>query len=368
MLVGRPVKYVEDRVTHIVNNDHCGSDRHYDAALAFDDDGILKALRIECVDDYGAYLQFGTGTHGNGALADRRPLRRIQHVEYSLCAVLTNKNQQGAYRGFGAEVSNWMLERLVDLAARDLGMDRVEIRRRNLLDARPVPVRHADRQHLRQRQLPGRAGEDPRGGRLRPLGRLPRAGAPRGPARRHRRRRLAGAQRLQLDRVLVLVRQAGVHADLEPGEREPADRPDRADRGHAALAVAVGQQPGDRRLAGRGRGVRRRPERRRRDLRRLAARAAGHRAGRLALHGDGLGRGGRRGRGAEGEDPAHRLRPARGGGGRPGVPRRRRRRSRARRTSTSTLAEIALTAYMFRLDLPPDMESGLARSTRTTTR
>ena len=39
MLAGRPVKYVEDRVTHIVNNDHCGSDRRYEAALAFDDDG-----------------------------------------------------------------------------------------------------------------------------------------------------------------------------------------------------------------------------------------------------------------------------------------------------------------------------------------
>ena len=74
MLVGQPVKYVEDRVTHIVNNDHCGSDRRYEAALAFDDDGTFQALRIACVDDYGAYLQFGTGTHGNGALADRRPV------------------------------------------------------------------------------------------------------------------------------------------------------------------------------------------------------------------------------------------------------------------------------------------------------
>ncbi len=139
MQVGQPVKYVEDRVTHIVNNDHCGSDRHYDAALAFDDDGILKALRIDCVDDYGAYLQFGTGTHGNGLSQIVGPYGSIKHVEYSLCAVLTNKNQQGAYRGFGAEVSNWMLERLVDLAARDLGMDRVEIRRRNLLTPDQFP-------------------------------------------------------------------------------------------------------------------------------------------------------------------------------------------------------------------------------------
>lgn len=56
-------------------------------------------------------------------------------------AVLTNKNQQGAYRGFGAEVSSWMLERLVDMAARALGMDRVELRRRNLITADQFPYR-----------------------------------------------------------------------------------------------------------------------------------------------------------------------------------------------------------------------------------
>jgi CO/xanthine dehydrogenase Mo-binding subunit len=140
MVAGRPVKYVEDRVTHILNNDHAGSDRWYDAALAFDDDGTFRALRLACVDDYGAYLQFGTGTHGN-ALSQVVGPYRIQHVDYALTAVLTNKNQQGAYRGFGAEVSNWVLERLVDLAARDLGMDRVEIRRRNLIGPDEFPYR-----------------------------------------------------------------------------------------------------------------------------------------------------------------------------------------------------------------------------------
>jgi CO/xanthine dehydrogenase Mo-binding subunit len=139
-LVGRPVKYVEDRIDHIVNNDHAGSDRHYDAELAFDDDGTFLALRIRVVDDYGAYLQFGTGTHGNSLSQIVGPYR-IGEVEYSMQAVLTNKNQQGAYRGFGAEVSNWVLERLVDFAARDLGVDRVELRRRNLIGPDEFPYR-----------------------------------------------------------------------------------------------------------------------------------------------------------------------------------------------------------------------------------
>ena len=140
IVAGCPVKYVEDRAAHITNNDHCGSDRQYEASLAFDDDGTFQAVRISCTDDYGAYMQFGTGTHGN-ALSQIVGPYRIQHVEYSLAAILTNKNQQGAYRGFGAEVSNWVIERLVDLAARDLGVDRVDIRRRNLIAADQFPYR-----------------------------------------------------------------------------------------------------------------------------------------------------------------------------------------------------------------------------------
>jgi carbon-monoxide dehydrogenase large subunit len=140
MIVGRPVKYVEDRITHIVNNDHAGSDRLYDAELAFEDDGTFRALRISVVDDYGAYLQFGTGTHGNSLSQITGPYQ-IDHVEYALAAILTNKNQQGAYRGFGAEVSNWVLERLVDMAARELEMDRVEIRRKNLITPEMFPYR-----------------------------------------------------------------------------------------------------------------------------------------------------------------------------------------------------------------------------------
>jgi CO/xanthine dehydrogenase Mo-binding subunit len=98
MVVGRPVKYVEDRITHIVNNDHCGSDRYYDAELAFDDDGIFQALRIDCVDDYGAYLQFGTGTHGN-ALSQIVGPYRIQHVQYFQHAILRTRTSRAPTAG-----------------------------------------------------------------------------------------------------------------------------------------------------------------------------------------------------------------------------------------------------------------------------
>ena len=82
----------------------------------------------------------GADRGANQPLYVTRP-RYVAHNHNRLHAVLTNKNQQGAYRGFGAEVSNWMLERLVDLAAHDLGLDRVEIRRRNLIAADQFPYR-----------------------------------------------------------------------------------------------------------------------------------------------------------------------------------------------------------------------------------
>jgi len=135
---GRPVKYVEDRIDNLANCDHHGSDRVYDVELALTRAGIMTSLRIKTVDDYGAYIQFGVGHHGN-ALAQVTGPYRIKSVEYGVTAVLTNKCQQGAYRGFGSEVNNWMLERMVDMAAKELDLDPVEIRRRNFIGKDEFP-------------------------------------------------------------------------------------------------------------------------------------------------------------------------------------------------------------------------------------
>jgi CO/xanthine dehydrogenase Mo-binding subunit len=129
---GRPVMYLEDRIDNISNCDHHGSDRVYNVQLALMRDGTMRGIKIDTVDDYGAYIQFGVGHHGN-ALAQVVGPYRIASVEYRVRAALTNKNQQGAYRGFGSEVNNWMLEQMVDKAARELGIDPVEIRRRNFI-------------------------------------------------------------------------------------------------------------------------------------------------------------------------------------------------------------------------------------------
>ena len=136
--VGRPVVYLEDRVDNISNCDHHGSDRVYDVELAVMRDGTLRGIKIDVIDDYGAYIQFGVGHHGN-ALAQVTGPYKIGSVRYRVRAALTNKNQQGAYRGFGSEVNNWMLEQMVDKAARELGIDPAQIRRQNFIQPSDFP-------------------------------------------------------------------------------------------------------------------------------------------------------------------------------------------------------------------------------------
>lgn len=128
---GRPVKYIEDRIDNMTACDAHGCDRIYDAELAVKD-GVMTGLRLRVIDDYGAYFQFGVGQHGN-ALSQVTGPYRLSSVRIDLTAVLTNKCQQGAYRGFGSDVGNFVLERMVDAAAAELGEDPVEFRRRNFI-------------------------------------------------------------------------------------------------------------------------------------------------------------------------------------------------------------------------------------------
>jgi carbon-monoxide dehydrogenase large subunit len=129
---GRPVKFMEDRVDNLLASENLACDRFYDAEMAVAADGTFKSIRIKVVDDYGAYFQFGHGTHGN-ALAQVTGPYRIPSFEYGVQCVLTNKCQQGVFRGAGSDAGNFVLERLVDAAAQELGIDPVEIRRKNFI-------------------------------------------------------------------------------------------------------------------------------------------------------------------------------------------------------------------------------------------
>ncbi|GAY07953.1 xanthine dehydrogenase family protein molybdopterin-binding subunit [Pseudonocardia sp. N23] len=137
---GRPVQYLEDRVDNISANDNVGCDRIYDAELALTEDGEMISLTLRIIDDYGAYFQFAHGQHGN-AMAQPTGPYRIGSLRYDVSCVLTNKVQQGFFRGAGADPGNFVLERLVDKASEELGIDRAEIRRRNFIAPEQFPFK-----------------------------------------------------------------------------------------------------------------------------------------------------------------------------------------------------------------------------------
>ena len=134
---GRPVKYLEDRIDNITACDNHGCDRIYDVELAIKE-GVMTGMKCRVIDDYGAYFQFGVGHHGN-ALSQITGPYRLRSVRLDLTAVLTNKCQQGAYRGFGSDVSNFVIERMVDAAVAELNDDPVEFRRRNFIQPDQFP-------------------------------------------------------------------------------------------------------------------------------------------------------------------------------------------------------------------------------------
>ena len=193
--------------------------------------------------------------------------------------------------------------------------------------ARAVPLQGPDRQHVRQRQLRGRARPRARAGRRRRLARRAGEGARGGPLHRHRPGELPGALGLQRDRVVVPLRRPAAARHLDARERE--DRRQRVRPGpRRARLPAVGQQPRDGRQPGRRRGVRDRPVRRRRHLQRLVLGRDLGRPGRQPPDDHALRRRARRVADDQGQDGPHRGALD---GGRPRRRRARRRRSCGRR-------------------------------------
>jgi len=136
--LGVPVRLLEDRLDNMRGGDAHGPDRIFDVEMAFDDDGVVRALKIRAIDDVGAYA-------GRAALQLGKPITaivgpyRIRSVAYEPISVCTNKTPEEAVRGFGQGPTNFALETGMDLIARQLGLDRVEVRRRNLIRTDEFP-------------------------------------------------------------------------------------------------------------------------------------------------------------------------------------------------------------------------------------
>jgi 2-furoyl-CoA dehydrogenase large subunit len=133
-----PVRLIEDRLVNMSSGDAHGPDRIFDVDVAFNNDGVIRSLKVRALDDAGAYPGRAPYQLAKPISAITGPYR-INSLEYEPISVCTNKTGQVPVRGFGQAPTNFMIETAVDHVARHLGMDRLEIRRRNLIGADEFP-------------------------------------------------------------------------------------------------------------------------------------------------------------------------------------------------------------------------------------
>ena len=150
--LGFPIRLIEDRLENMRGGDAHGPERLFDVDVAFDDSGIVRSMKMRALENVGAYAGRSPFQLGKPIGAIVGPYK-IKSVKYQAIAVVTNKTTHDAVRGFGQGPTNLALERCMDEVANVLGLDPLEIRRRNMIRARRIPLSDPERHDLRQRRL-----------------------------------------------------------------------------------------------------------------------------------------------------------------------------------------------------------------------
>ncbi len=139
--LGRPVKWTDERSESFVSDSH-GRDHEMTAELALDAEGHFLAVRLTGYGNLGAYVGRGTPIPPTAnAVKNLIGVYRTPLIEVSTKIVVTNTPPVGAYRGAGRPEGNYYMERLVDTAAAEIGIDRVELRRRNHISEADMPYK-----------------------------------------------------------------------------------------------------------------------------------------------------------------------------------------------------------------------------------
>jgi 2-furoyl-CoA dehydrogenase large subunit len=136
----RPVKWVETRREHLLASSS-GADRVTYIEAAVKKDGTILALRQKVIDNVGGYLRTPEPACLYVRLSSFTGPYRIQHLEIDGYVVMTNVAPTGPNRGYGGQQLAFTLERLVDTIAERLGLDPIEVRRRNLIQPAELPYR-----------------------------------------------------------------------------------------------------------------------------------------------------------------------------------------------------------------------------------
>jgi carbon-monoxide dehydrogenase large subunit len=137
--LGRPVTWVENRSENLVAMPH-GRDQVQWIEMGFDADGRITGMHCRVLADAGAYGGFGGALAMGPTRMMAQGVYRIPRIRYDVAVAATNTTPMGAFRGAGRPEAAEFLERMMDLAAMELAIDPVELRRRNLLPPFTEPV------------------------------------------------------------------------------------------------------------------------------------------------------------------------------------------------------------------------------------
>jgi carbon-monoxide dehydrogenase large subunit len=135
--LGRPVKWVEDRAEHFVSAIH-ERDQYWDVDIAVDGEGHILGVRGRLLHDQGAYTPQGINLPYNAATSVTGPYR-VPAYRMDVLICQTNKTPVIPVRGAGYPQAAFVMERLLDRVARELGIDRAEVRSRNLIPPEKMP-------------------------------------------------------------------------------------------------------------------------------------------------------------------------------------------------------------------------------------
>ena len=141
MRLNRPVKWIEDRLEHFFATTQERGQTH-DAEIALSRDGRILGVKDVFLHDTGAYNPYGLTVPINSQCTLLGPYV-VPNYDSTFTAVFTNKPIVTPYRGAGRQHGVFVIERLLDIAARELGLDRAEIRRRNFIPADAFPYNNA---------------------------------------------------------------------------------------------------------------------------------------------------------------------------------------------------------------------------------
>jgi len=153
--LGRPVKWTDERSGSFVSDSH-GRDHDLTAELALDADGTFLALRITNFGNMGGFLaQVAPMPSTLNTVKNVQSVYRTPLIEVSTKCMFTNTSHVSAYRGAGRPEGNYYMERVIDAAAAEMGIDRLELRRRNQIRPREIPIKTASGSTYDSGDFPG---------------------------------------------------------------------------------------------------------------------------------------------------------------------------------------------------------------------